>query len=46
MMPDPMMVVTRKKVPTNSAVTLLCREVVDIGVNGRMRKGGKPRSRN
>jgi hypothetical protein len=32
MIPEPMTVATRKRVPTNSAVTLLCREqVVDMG---------------
>jgi hypothetical protein len=41
-LPEPITVATRKRVPTNSAVTLLCREVVDIGVNGRPWKMRKP----
>jgi hypothetical protein len=36
-------VATRKRVPTNSAVTLLCKDVVDIGVNGCTRLLIKPR---
>jgi hypothetical protein len=44
MMPEPITVATRKRVPTKSAVTLLCGEVLDIGVNGRTREGKTPRS--
>src|SRR5580692_7535953 len=41
MMPEPMTVATRKRVPRDSAVTLLRRDLVDIGVHGRTRKGKK-----
>lgn len=44
MIPEPMTVATRKRVPRNSAVALLRREVVDIGINGRMKARAKPDS--
>jgi hypothetical protein len=44
MMREPITVATKKRVPVNSAVTLLCSEAVNIGVNGRMRMPRKPMS--